>query len=161
MDHPLRRPEEILAYRPLRQILASKPTSLWTVGATDNALSAMRLMADKNIGLVLVMEKGALAGVLSERDCVRRIVLAGKSAEATPVADVMVRNVVKAQIANTFVDCLRLMHEHRIRHLPIEENGLVIGIVSIRDLLGEAVAHHSKIIGELERERLTMTTSTA
>ena len=82
MDHPLRRPEEILAYRPLRKIVAAKAQSLWTARPGDNALSAMRLMADKNIGLVVVMEGKAIAGVLSERDCVRRIVLAGKSPES-------------------------------------------------------------------------------
>ena len=161
MDHPLRRPEEILAYRPLKQILAAKPKALWTVGPRDNALSAMHLMADKNIGLLVVMENKAIVGVLSERDCVRRLVLVGKSPEATPVADIMVRNVVKADIANSFVDCLKLMHEHQVRHLPVMENDDVVGVISVRDLLGEAVAHHAKVIGELERERLTMLTSTA
>jgi signal-transduction protein with cAMP-binding, CBS, and nucleotidyltransferase domain len=160
MDHPLRRPEEILAYRPLRQILAAKPKALWAVGPRDNALSAMHLMADKNIGLLVVMENKAIVGVLSERDCVRRLVLAGKSPEATPVADIMVRDVVKADIGNTFADCLKLMHSHHIRHLPVMENSVAIGVISIRDLLSEAVAHHAKVIGELERERLTMLTST-
>ena len=79
MDHPLRRPEEILAYRPLARILAAKPKSLWTVGPRDSALAAMRLMAEKNIGLVVVTENRTIAGVLSERDCVRGLVLAGKS----------------------------------------------------------------------------------
>jgi CBS domain-containing protein len=161
MVQPLRRPEEILAYRPLRQILAAKPENLWTVGPRDNALSAMHLMADKNIGLLVVMENKAIVGVLSERDCVRRLVLVGKSPEATPVADIMVRDVVKVDVGNTFVDCLKLMHAHRIRHLPVMENGITIGVISIRDLLSEAVAHHAKVIGELERERLTMLTSTA
>jgi signal-transduction protein with cAMP-binding, CBS, and nucleotidyltransferase domain len=161
MDHPLRRPEEILAYRPLRQILAAKPRALWAVGPRDNALSAMHLMADKNIGLLVVVENKAIVGVLSERDCVRRLVLAGKSPEATPVADIMIRDVVKADIGNTFADCLKLMHSHHIRHLPVMENGVSIGVISIRDLLSEAVAHHAKVIGELERERLTMLTSTA
>ena len=161
MDRPLRRPEEILAYRSLKQILAAKPQALWTVGPTVSALSAMRLMADKNIGLLLVMENRAIVGVLSERDCVRRLMLAGKSPEATPVADIMVSNVVKADTAATFFDCMKLMHEHRVRHLPVIENGVAIGIVSIRDLLSEAVAHHARVIGELERERLTMLTSTA
>ena len=131
MDHPLRRPEEILAYRPLQQMLSAKPKVLWSIGPRDSALSAMRLMADKNIG------------VLSERDCVRRLVLAGKSPEATPVADVMIRDVVKVDIAKTFADCLKLMHEHHIRHLPVLENGIVVGVISIRDLLGEAAAHHA------------------
>jgi CBS domain-containing protein len=161
MVQSLRRPEEILAYRPLRQVLAAKPSALWTVGPRDNALSAMRLMADKNIGLLVVMENSAIVGVLSERDCVRRLVLAGKSAEATPVADIMVRDVVKADIGSTFSDCLKLMHSHRVRHLPVMEDGIVIGVISIRDLLSEAVAHHARVIGELEKERLTMVTSTA
>jgi len=160
MDHPLRRPEEILAYRPLKQMLASKPKALWTVGPGDSALSAMRLMDEKNIGLVVVMENKAIVGVVSERDCVRRLVLAGKSPE-TPVADIMVRDVVTADIGDTFGNCLKRMHDHRIRHLPVVENGVAIGVISIRDLLSEAVAHHAKIIGELELERMTMLTSTA
>ena len=161
MDHPLRRPEQILAYRPLKQILAAKPKALWTIGARDTALSAMQLMADKNIGLLVVMEHRTIVGVLSERDCVRRLVLAGKPPEATSVADIMVRNVVKADIANSFVDCLKLMHEHQIRHLPVMENDDLVGVISVRDLLSEAVAHHARVIDELERERLTMVTSTA
>jgi len=161
MEYPLRRPEQILAHRSLKQILAAKPKALWTVGPGDNALSAMQLMADKNIGLLVVMEHQAIVGVLSERDCVRRLVLAGKSPEATPVAGVMVRNVIKADIANSYADCLKLMHEHQIRHLPVMENDELVGVISVRDLLSEAVAHHTRVISELERERLTMLTSTA
>ena len=161
MDHPLRRPEEILAYRSLKQVIAAKPRSLWTVGPKDNAFTAMRLMADKNIGLVVVMEHGAITGILSERDCVRRLVLAGKPPELTPVADIMVRDVIKIDLAKTFADCLKLMHLHNVRHLPVVENGTPITVISIRDLLAEAVEHHTKVIGELERERMTMLTSTA
>ena len=161
MDHPLRRPEEILAYRSLKQILTAKPKSLWTVGPKDNALTAMRLMTEKNIGFLVVVEKGRIVGVLSERDCVRRLVLAGKSAELTAVADIMVRDVIKANATHTFADCLRLMHTHGIRHLPVVENDTTKGVISVRDLLGEAVAHHAKVISELERERMTMLTSTA
>ena len=161
MNHPLRRPEEILAYRPLKQMLTARPRSLWTVSLKDNALSAMRLMAEKDIGLVVVTEHEAIAGVLSERDCVRRLVLVGKPPELTPVADIMVRDVVKVDLARTFADCLKLMHQHCIRHLPVVENDKPITVISIRDLLAEAVQHHAKVIGELERERLTMLVSTA
>jgi CBS domain-containing protein len=161
MDHPLRRPEQILAYRSLKQILAAKPKALWTVGPGDNALSAMQLMADKNVGLLVVLEHRAIVGVVSERDCVRRLVLAGKPPAATSVADIMVRNVIKADIAGSFVDCLNLMHQHQIRHLPVMESDELVGVISVRDLLSEAVAHHTRVIGELERERLTMVTSTA
>ena len=73
----------------------------------------------------------------------------------------MVRNVVTVDLAQTFADCLRLMHQHSIRHLPVVDDGKVIAVISIRDLLSEAVAHHARIIAELERERLTIFTSTA
>lgn len=161
MDHPLRRPEEILAYRSLKQILAAKPRSLWAVGHKDNALTAMRLMAEKNIGHLVVTEHGKIAGVLSERDCLRRLVLAGKSPELTPVSDIMTREVITIDLGKTFADCLKLMHLHGIRHLPVVENDSPITVISIRDLLAEAVQHHAKVIGELERERMTMLTSTA
>jgi signal-transduction protein with cAMP-binding, CBS, and nucleotidyltransferase domain len=161
MDAPIRRPEEILAYRSLQQILGSKPRTLWTVGPTDSTLTALQIMADKNIGFLVVMERGAMVGVLSERDCARRVVLANKSPETTPVADIMIRDVVSVTLKHTFADCLRLMHQHSIRHLPVVEDRQVIAVVSIRDLLSEAVAHHAKVIAELERERLTIFTSTA
>jgi len=161
MDRPLRRPEEILAYRSLRQILAAKPKSLWSVGPGDTALVAMRLMAEKNIGFLVVIEQGRIVGVLSERDCVRRLVLTGKSVELTAVADIMVRNVIKADPTQTFADCLRLMHTHGVRHLPVVENDAILGVISVRDLMGEAVTHHARIISELERERMTMFISTA
>jgi signal-transduction protein with cAMP-binding, CBS, and nucleotidyltransferase domain len=156
MDHPLRRPEEILAF------LAAKPRGLWTVGAGDDAITALRLMAEKNIGFLVVVEPGgAIVSVLSERDCVRRLILAGKPPETTPVADIMVRDVIKTDLTHTYADCLRLMHAHGIRHLPVVENDTAIGVVSIRDLLREAVEHQAKVIGALERERMTMLTSTA
>jgi signal-transduction protein with cAMP-binding, CBS, and nucleotidyltransferase domain len=160
MDNPIRRPEEILAYRSLRRILASKPEALWTVASADSVLTAQQMMADKDIGLVVVMEGSKLAGVLSERDCARRVLLARKSPISTPVADIMVRNVVTIDAEHTLADCLRLMHKHSIRHLPVVDNGKVIAVVSIRDLLSEAVAHNAKIIEKLELERLTIFTST-
>ena len=161
MDHPIRRPEEILAFRSLQQILASKPRVVWTVGPTDSVLTALQIMAEKDIGFLVILDQGAMVGVLSERDCARRVILAGKFPEATPVADIMVRDVITVDLAQTFADCLRLMHQHGIRHLPVLQGRRTVAVVSIRDLLGEAVAHHAKIIGELERERLEIFVSTA
>ncbi len=161
MEHPIRRPEEILAFRSLREVLASKPRTLWAVGPADSVLSALRIMADKDIGCVVVHEDNALVGIVSERDCARRVVLAKKAPETTPVADIMVRTVITVGLSHTFADCLKLMHRHGIRHLPVIDDGRPITVVSIRDLLSEAVAHHAKIIAELERERMTIFTSTA
>ena len=161
MDHPIRRPEEILAYRALRQVLGSKPRALWTVSPVDNVLAALQIMDNKNIGFLVVLDQATLVGVVSERDFVRRVVLAKKPLESTPVADIIIRKVVTVDLGQTFADCLRLMHQHNIRHLPVVDAGKVIAVISIRDLLSEAVAVHAKIIAELERERMTIFTSTA
>ena len=161
MDRPIRQPEEILAYRSLQAILEARPRALWTVSPADSVLAALQLMAERHIGFLVVLERDRLVGVVSERDCARKVVLAGKSAETTQIADIMVRNVVTVELAHAFADCLRLMHQHGIRHLPVIDNGKPIAVISIRDLLSEAVAHHAKIIAELERERLTIFTSTA
>jgi len=161
MDNPLRHPGEILAFRPLSEILASKPRPLLSIGPLESALSAVQLMADNNIGFLVVLDRDAIVGVLSERDCARRLVLERKPPETTPVSDLMVRDVVSVGPAHTFADCLKLMHQHGIRHLPVIDGEKPVAVVSIRDLLGEAVAHHARIIAELERERLTIFTSTA
>jgi len=121
----------------------------------------MQVMADKDVGLVVVMDRNQLVGVLTERDCVRRAILLKKPIEATPVADLMTREVITVDPSQSYSDCLKLMDQRRIRHLPVVDNGRPITVVSIRDLLSEAVKHHAQIIAELERERLTIFTSTA
>jgi CBS domain-containing protein len=161
MNSLIRRPEEILAYRSLARILEPKPKDLWTVGPTDSVLTALRILAEKDIGILVVLEAGALVGVVSERDCARRVALAEKPPRTTLIGDIMTRQVITAELTFTFADCLRLMHQHGVRHLPVVGAGKPIAVISIRDLLSEAVAHHAKIIGELERERLTIFTSTA
>src|SRR5262252_5321411 len=103
MNPTLRRPEEILAYRSLRQILGVDPWSLWTVAPGDSVLKALRIMADKNIGFLVVVEKAAITGVLSERDCVRHVIAANKPLEMTPVADIMIRDVVTVELDRTFL----------------------------------------------------------
>ena len=161
MGNPLRHPGEILAFRPLSEILASKPRPLLSIGPLESALSAVQVMADNDIGFLVVLDRDAIVGVLSERDCARRLVLERKPPETTPVSDLMVRDVVSVGPAHTFADCLKLMHQHGIRHLPVIDREKPVAVVSIRDLLGEAVAHHARIIAELERERLESFTSTA
>lgn len=161
MDPHFRRPEEILAYRTLGQVLASKPRDLLAVAPADSVLSALNIMANRNIGLVVVLDGVKLVGVLSERDCVRRVVLAKKPVDATPVTEVMTREVVTVDLKHTFGDCLRLMDKHAVRHLVVVDGGKVFTVLSIRDLLREAVTHHASIIQELEKERLTIFTSTA
>jgi signal-transduction protein with cAMP-binding, CBS, and nucleotidyltransferase domain len=160
MRATIRRPEEILAYRSLTEMLGPNARKIWSVAPSDSVRAAAQLMADNNIGFVVVMEKDTLAGVLSERDCVRHISKSGQSLEI-PVAQIMVRDVVSVGMQQTFAECLRLMHTHRIRHLPVMQGTRVMAVISVRDLLSEATEHHRKIIDELERERLTIFTSMA
>ena len=113
MNGLIRRPEEILAYRSLQRVLESKPRDLWTVGPTDSVLIALQIMAEKDIGFLVVLEDGALVGVVSERDCARRVTMAEKSPRSTLIGDIMIRQVVTAESTFTFADCLRLMHQRR------------------------------------------------
>ena len=161
MAQAIRRPEEILAYRSLHQILVSKSREVWTARPADSVQTALQTMDDKKIGLIVVLDKSRMVGVVSERDCLHRAVLAKKPLEITPVSDIMTPEVVTVDLTQTFADCMRLMHQHGIRHLPVVDRGNVIAVVSVRDLLREAVAHNAKIIAELERERLSIFTSMA
>jgi signal-transduction protein with cAMP-binding, CBS, and nucleotidyltransferase domain len=161
MDSPLRQPEDILAFRSLQRMLVSRPRVLWSAGPEDSVLAALQLITEKNISFLVVLDRGTLVGVVSERDFVRKVMLRGKPPETTPVAEIMVREVVTVGLSHTFAECLKLMHQHSIRHLPVVDKGEVIAVVSIRDLLAEAITHHAKIIAELERERLTIFTSMA
>lgn len=135
MAQTIRRPEEILAYRSLHQILVSKPKELWTARPADSVLTVLQMMDDKKVGLIVVLDQRRLVGVVSERDCLHRAVLARKSLETTPVSDIMTHEVVTVDFAQTFADCMRLMHQHGIRHLPVIDHGNVIAVVSLRDLL--------------------------
>jgi signal-transduction protein with cAMP-binding, CBS, and nucleotidyltransferase domain len=160
MRATIRRPEEILAYRSLIEILGPSPRKIWSVTPSDSVRVTAQLMAENDIGFVVVTDNEKLVGVLSERDCVRHMGKSGQSLEI-PVAQIMVRDVVTVGLQSTFADCLRLMHTHRIRHLPVMQGTRVMAVISVRDLLGEATEHHKKIIDELERERLSIFTSMA
>jgi signal-transduction protein with cAMP-binding, CBS, and nucleotidyltransferase domain len=157
----IRRPDEILAYRSLSRILGAKPRTLWAVGPTDSTLIALQVMGDKKTAFLVVLDQERMVGVVSERDFVGRVILAKKSPETTPVADIMVRKVITVDLSSTFRDCLNLMQQHNIRYLPVIDNGKPISVISIRDLLNEAVVYQEKVVAELERERLTVFTSTA
>jgi signal-transduction protein with cAMP-binding, CBS, and nucleotidyltransferase domain len=161
MDPPIRRPEEILPLRPLRRVIAPRIGTVWAVGPADSVLAACRLMTKKNIGFLVVLDHDEMVGVVSERDCMRLVLLTQKAPDATPVAEIMARKVIAADLTQTYADCLRLMHRHAIRHLPVLDDGIPIAVISIRDLLSEAVAHHRRIINQLERERVALFISTA
>ncbi len=127
----------------------------------DTVLSALRSMRDKNIGAVVVLEHGELAGILTERDYARDVELEGKAAGTCLVREIMTdRKIVFAKPGDPIERCHALMKAHRIRHLPICEGRKVIGVLSIRDILEGVIAEEEHVIRELETDRLMMTTDT-
>lgn len=156
MESPIKTPEQLLQYRTLQQVLADKPSGAYAVSPNDPVFSALQLMADKNIGFVVVDENGKLVGVLSERDYARRVILRGRSSKDTPVREIMTTEVVTVTPEHTVPQCMALMHAGGFRHLPVVAGSRVIGVLSIRDLLKETVTHHERLIRDMEIERMAM-----
>lgn len=156
MESQMKTPEEHLKYRPLRRILADKPPGAHAVAPGDTVFAAMAKMAEANVGFLAVLDQGKLVGVLSERDYARKVALQGRSSPDTPVRDIMTTQVVTVTPENTLPQCMALMDQGGFRHLPVVENGRVTGVLSVRDLLREIVAHHERVIRDLDLERMTM-----
>ena len=113
-------------------------------------------MASKEIGCLVVLDGTNLVGIVSERDYARKVVLQGKASSETPVQDIMTRDVVSVGLAHTIPECMALMSQHGVRHLPVIDSGAVIGVLSVRDVLRETVEHHEQVIRNLDLEKLTL-----
>jgi CBS domain-containing protein len=113
-------------------------------------LDAIQLMADKNIGALLVTKGDNLIGIISERDYTRKVVLKGRASKDTPVRDILSGHVIHVSPDHSVDECLKLMTEHRVRHLPVLEGGKVIGVVSIGDLVNWIISAQSSTIQQLE-----------
>ena len=133
----------------VRDILRHKP-DVYVVRADDTVFNALRLMAEKNIGAVLVMDGDDLAGIFSERDYARRGVLRGHPSRETAVRTIMTTDVVSISPSVTVDDCMALMTEHRIRHLPVVDDNRVVGVVSIGDVVRAVVDEQRFTIRSLE-----------
>lgn len=133
------------------QILGSKPDrGVYTLGPAASAHDAARLMADKNIGALVVMAQGCVVGIVSERDYVRKLVFMDHSPKQTAVADIMTSPVMYVTPERTADECMALMTENRLRHLPVMEGGELIGLVSIGDLVKDTISEQQFIIEQLE-----------
>ncbi len=122
------------------QLLAHKPRELFSIDPDAPVLAAIQLMADKSVGALLVMKDGQLSGIISERDYARKVILHGRSSAETPVWQIMSSPVTTVSPGDLVTHCMHLMTEHKFRHLPVVENGTVIGMLSIGDLLKQAIA---------------------
>ena len=132
------------------QLLALKPSGIVAVAPDVTVLDAVKLLAEKNIGAVLVMDGPRLVGMFSERDYARKVDLKGKSSASTPVSEVMTREVVFVTPTHTNEDCMALMTDKRIRHLPVVANDQVVGLLSIGDLVKDIISEQQFIISQLE-----------
>ncbi|KLO61578.1 inosine-5-monophosphate dehydrogenase [Delftia tsuruhatensis] len=133
-------------------ILKSKATSaVYSIAPTDSVLDALRLMAEKGIGALLVMEGSEIAGIVTERDYARKIALLGRTSGATLVRDVMTRDVLFVGPTQTTQECMAVMTENRLRHLPVvDEGGKLLGLISIGDLVKDIISEQKFIIEQLE-----------
>ena len=133
------------------QILKSKrDKTVYTIAPTASVLEAVRLMAEKNIGGLLVLEGGNVVGVVTERDLVRKAFLLAKSTQDTPVLEVMTSQVMYVSPERTSEECMALMTENRFRHLPVLDQGKLAGLVSIGDLVKDVISEQKFIIEQLE-----------
>ncbi|GAC1035637.1 CBS domain-containing protein [Pseudomonas sp. No.117] len=133
------------------QLLAAKAQQdVYTTTPEASVLEALQLMADKNVGALPVVRGNELVGIVSERDYARKMVLQGRSSYATPVSTIMTAAVIIILPQQTVADCLALMTEHRLRHLPVMGNGRLIGLLSIGDLVKETMIEQAALIRQLE-----------
>lgn len=137
--------------RTVRHLLESKAPEVFAIGPDAPVIDAIRLMAEKRIGAVLVMEGGRLAGIVSERDYARKIVLQGRSSKDTPVRDIMTADVISVGLADTTDRCMQLVTDRRIRHLPVLDGDAVLGVVSIGDLVKAVIEDQQLELAQLQR----------
>jgi CBS domain-containing protein len=134
----------------ISEILHVKGSQVWSISKEAMVFDAIQLMADKNIGALLVIEAGKLVGILTERDYTRKIALKGKSSKQTAVKEILSGEVIHITPDHTIEECMRLMTDHRVRHLPVVEGEKLLGIVSIGDLVNWIISAQSSTIQQLQ-----------
>lgn len=135
----------------VKHLLAEKGRDIYTVGPDEPVLNAIRTMADRYIGALLVMRGDELVGIVSERDYARKIILKGRHSDDTPVRDIMSPNVLTVGADDTVETCMRICTDQRVRHLPVVDGSKVVGVVSIGDLVKAMLSEQSTQIEQLQR----------
>jgi CBS domain-containing protein len=134
----------------VRQLLQLKGKDVWTVVPEATLVQALQIMAEKNVGALVVTQEGRPVGIFSERDYARNVVLKGRSAEHTQVSEVMTPRVYYVHLDQTLDECMALMTEKHIRHLPVIEADQLVGIISIGDVVKQIISEHEFTIQNLE-----------
>ena len=137
--------------RTVRQLLEAKSPEVIAIGPDAPVIDAIRRMAERQIGALLVMDGPRLAGILSERDYARKVVLQGRSSKDTPVRDIMTAEVVTVAPGDSIDHCMQLVTDRRIRHLPVLDAGTVVGVLSIGDLVKTVIELQRQDIDQLQR----------
>lgn len=135
----------------VKHLLDSKGREIISIVEDASVFDAIKLMADRAVGSLLVMDGDALKGIVTERDYARKVIIKGRSSESTPVADIMTTDLVTASVDQTVNDCMTLMTRKRIRHLPVVEDGMVTGMISIGDLVQAIISDQQEEIEQLEQ----------
>lgn len=135
----------------VQNILAGKDTAIFSITPATTVYQALELMVEKNVSALLVMENDALAGIVTERDYARKVVLKGKSSKETAVAEIMTANLITVTTASSIEECMALMTDKHIRHLPVVNEGKLVGIISIGDVVSNIIQHQKNIIGQMEQ----------
>ncbi len=136
--------------KPVSELLKKREGTLWHVRPDCSVYEALELLAQYEVGALMVMEGGRLVGVFSERDYTRKIALQGRNSKTTPVADIMTRQVLTVTPATPTTEAMRLMSARKVRHLPVLEGSTVLGMISIRDILDHIIAEQASTIEQLE-----------
>lgn len=134
----------------VRQLMEGKSGGIWSVGPDDSVLDAIKLMAEKGIGALLVLDAETLVGIMSERDYARKVILQGKSSKNTPVREIMTEKVLYVSPDRTIDECMAIMTEKRIRHLPVMEDDKLVGVFSSGDVIKAMISEREFIIEQLE-----------
>ena len=136
---------------PISSLLHQKTSALWTVTPETTVFDAIKLMAEKNIGALPVLAAGRIAGIFTERDYTRKVALLGKTSKDTRVRDVIAREIITVTTDDSVEDCMRLMTEKRVRHLPVVEGVTMVGIISIGDLVNWIISTQNAQIEQMEQ----------
>lgn len=131
-------------------LIKTSNREIFSVSPSTTVLDALRYMSEKNIGAVLVIDMGRLAGIFSERDYARKVVLQGRSSQTTTVSEVMVSRLITVEAEQALDVCMQLMTDHRIRHLPVLDKGELVGIISIGDVVRQMIVEQKMLIEQLE-----------